>query len=306
MNIREWTLPVYTIMTQLATGCLLVLWIVRAVAAGRYGRDELDRLIRNPILIIFVTIVAAMIGSHFHLSRPLYSFLALLNLKHSWLSREILLTIIYVFTVAGLVDLQWFVQGKYRLKTAVGWLAILIGMSTIYTMGRIYLLPTQSSWNSPHTFLSFYGSMMILGILSMAAIFLIDLNFANMRKLEGLQVRAEIVHKSLLWLAVSAVPAMALVLFSEFNHIQSLRSGDEIAQVSLTLLFRIYLPLLVLRLSFLVGGVGLFLVSVVRLYRTGIVPQALLAPVYISCLLVLVSEILGRFLFYATHVRIGI
>jgi DMSO reductase anchor subunit len=32
----------------------------------------------------------------------------------------------------------------------------------------------------------------------------------------------------------------------------------------------------------------------------------LLGPVYIACILVLIGEIIERFLFYATHVRIGI
>jgi DMSO reductase anchor subunit len=37
-----------------------------------------------------------------------------------------------------------------------------------------------------------------------------------------------------------------------------------------------------------------------------ITPQSLLLPVYLSCLLILVGEIIGRFLFYATHIRVGI
>jgi len=34
--------------------------------------------------------------------------------------------------------------------------------------------------------------------------------------------------------------------------------------------------------------------------------QELLVPVYLSCLIVMIAEILGRFLFYASHVRVGI
>jgi DMSO reductase anchor subunit len=32
----------------------------------------------------------------------------------------------------------------------------------------------------------------------------------------------------------------------------------------------------------------------------------LLGPIYIACIMVMVGEILERFLFYASHVRIGI
>jgi len=31
MNVREWALPIYTILMQLAAGSLLFLWILRAV-----------------------------------------------------------------------------------------------------------------------------------------------------------------------------------------------------------------------------------------------------------------------------------
>ncbi len=37
MNIREWTLPVYTILTQLSVGALLVIWVIRALYIVNFG-----------------------------------------------------------------------------------------------------------------------------------------------------------------------------------------------------------------------------------------------------------------------------
>ena len=93
MNVREWALPVYTILMQLAVGAMLGLWIIRAVAIRQYGRSTIDHIIRIPVLAVFLTVVVAIVGSHFHLSQPLFSLLATLNLRSSWLSREILFTI---------------------------------------------------------------------------------------------------------------------------------------------------------------------------------------------------------------------
>jgi len=45
---------------------------------------------------------------------------------------------------------------------------------------------------------------------------------------------------------------------------------------------------------------------VVRMYRLKSTPQGLMLPVYLSCLLILVGEIIGRFLFFATHIRVGL
>jgi DMSO reductase anchor subunit len=79
MNVREWALPVYTILIQLAVGALFVLWLIRTLANSKFNHQEIDRIIRNPILVIALTVVVAMGGSHFHLSKPFESFLAVLN-----------------------------------------------------------------------------------------------------------------------------------------------------------------------------------------------------------------------------------
>jgi DMSO reductase anchor subunit len=46
--------------------------------------------------------------------------------------------------------------------------------------------------------------------------------------------------------------------------------------------------------------------TVIRMYKFMYAPQSLMSPVYLSCLLIMVGEIIGRFLFYATHVRVGL
>jgi len=87
MNLREWALPLYTILMQLAVGTLLVLWILRFLYLKQFGESIMDRILRRPVMVMFFTILAAIIGSHLHLSNPLLSFLAVLNVKNSWLSR---------------------------------------------------------------------------------------------------------------------------------------------------------------------------------------------------------------------------
>ena len=78
MNLREWALPVYTILMQLAIGGFLTLWTIRSLSASKLSKAELDSLTRNPLTIIFITVIVGIIGSHFHLSRPYLSFLAAL------------------------------------------------------------------------------------------------------------------------------------------------------------------------------------------------------------------------------------
>ena len=85
-----------------------------------------------------------------------------------------------------------------------------------------------------------------------------------------------------------------------------LGTGDAIAQTSLNLLFELYTPLLMLRLTSLIIAPCWMYYAVYRLHKAGLTPQRLTIPVYMSCLLILIGEIIGRFLFYATHIRVGV
>ena len=40
MNLREWALPVYTILMQLAVGALFSLWVIRALSSAKYGERK--------------------------------------------------------------------------------------------------------------------------------------------------------------------------------------------------------------------------------------------------------------------------
>lgn len=91
-----------------------------------------------------------------------------------------------------------------------------------------------------------------------------------------------------------------------FVQMQELAQGDLIARTSLRLLLELYQPLLFMRLILIVSAAVYFSIPVYRICRWQLPPQKLMMPVYLSCLLILVGEIIGRFLFYATHIRVGI
>lgn len=307
MNLREWALPVYTIMMQLATGAFLSLWVIDLIGSGKYSRDLLDRMTKIPMLIIFSTIVLAMIGAHFHLSKPQMSILAVLNYRTSWLSRETIFTIILFLLTGLLLYLLWFTPGYPRLKKALGWMAILSGIINIYCMARVYLLPTQLAWNSPTTIVSYFGSMFLLGASSLATILLIDLKFSEVQDQGGFDTRVQIVKMSIVWLTVIAVLASALAIGVNLYQISALRQSDfQSAQISLGLLLDLYQPLLVMRFSLLLLGVVWLVVNILRMVLGKKAALDLIGSVYLSCMLMITAEILQRFLFFATHVRIGV
>lgn len=306
MNVREWALPVYTILMQLSVGAFAILWLIRCLAGSKFSAQEIDRVISNPILVIAITAVVAMGGAHFHLSKPFHSFLAVLNFKSSWLSREIVFSVLFLMATISVLYLANYQTHRRRLITGLGWLAIMFGFILIYCMARIYLIPTQVAWNSPTVILSFYITTLLLGIMAIACLMVLDLKFSEIKQEIDVELRSQVLRNSMGGLTILTVTLVALNIAITFIQIRLLAQGDLIARTSLTLLLELYLPLFVMRMVILVYASISLVFSVVRMYRLKTTPQGLMSPVYLSCLLILVGEIIGRFLFYATHIRVGL
>ena len=306
MNVREWALPVYTILMQLAVGAFAILWLIRQGAGSKFSQQEIDRIISNPLLVIAFTAAVAMGGAHFHLSKPFHSFLAVLNFKSSWLSREIVFSVLFLLLAMSVLYLTYFRTHRRQLITVLGWLATLFGTILIYCMARIYLIPTQVAWNSTSVIFSFYITSLMLGGMAIATLMVLDLKFAEIKKADDVKLRAQIIRYSSGGLTTLTAALVALNIVIIYIQIRLLAQGDLIARTSLGLLVDLYLPLFLLRLVFLVYASISLICAVVRMYRLQSTPQNLMTPVYLSCLLILVGEIIGRFLFYATHIRVGL
>lgn len=306
MNIREWTLPVYTILTQLSVGALFVIWVIRTLSSAKLGAVKVDQDIKIPVLILLTTAIAAIIFAHFHLSRPYLSFLALRNLRSSWLSRELFTNLIYIICVGILLISLRLVNNRYKVNTALGWVAIMFGFATDYCMSRVYILPSQPAWNSLLTPTSFLVTTFLLGVMTVPVLLTMDLIFKKSQGQAGQVVHAQLIEASLGRLAFMAITMGILMAIINFFQSASLFSGNAAAQTSLNLLLNIYQPLLIVRLVLLFIGVGWLGVIAVQLHQKKLAAESLLLQVFIACLLVMVAEILGRFLFYAIHVRIGI
>jgi len=306
MNVREWALPVYTILMQLTVGAFAVLWLIRHLAGSKFSAQDIDRIIRNPILVIAFTVVVAMGGAHFHLSKPFHSFLAVLNFKSSWLSREIIFSILFFQTTISVLYLTYFQTHRRNLITGLGWLAILFGVILVYCMARIYLIPTQVAWNSTSVIVSFYATTLLLGIMAIACLMVLDLKFAEITKADDVELRSQVIRNTCAGLTTLTVTLVILSLGIIYVQIHQLANGDPIARTSLNLLVNLYLPLFLMRLVFLISASSSLVYAVVKMYKMQTTPQSLMTPVYLSCLMILVGEIIGRFLFYATHVRVGL
>ena len=233
--------------------------------------------------------------------------MAMRNIRTSWLSREIFFNVLFFLLSFLLLVLILFIDGRYRLKVALGWIAIAVGFATVYCMARIYLLPTQISWNSPATILSYYGSTFLLGTPSLIVILLMDIRYSEARDPGGTSLRVQVVTKAVIGLTVATILATIWIFVLDLVRISSLvKMEHDVAKTSLELLLELYQPILVLRFGLLILGAGWLVINICHIFRRKQDIKGMIGPAYLACLLIIVAEILERFLFYATHVRIGI
>jgi DMSO reductase anchor subunit len=142
--------------------------------------------------------------------------------------------------------------------------------------------------------------------MALAEILIMDLRFKKVRQNEVLTEWVFIVNEAVKRLALAAGVVLIPVIILNLYHLYLLRTGTALAQASYDLLIQLYMPLLIARYLMLLVGVGILVLPVAMMERSGRSAQGLFTPAYMACLLVIIGEALGRFLFYAAHIRTGL
>jgi len=145
--IHELPLVGFTLLTQMAVGmavCSLVLFPFPLPV----------------LLVIGILLVMGGLISFLHLGRKRNAWRSVIHLKKSWISREIMMSILFGVAWVVAVVLQWF------WKTSPNpWPMAIFGLGLIYCMARVYQLRAVPSWNSWRTPVAFLLSAAILGTL---------------------------------------------------------------------------------------------------------------------------------------------
>ncbi|MCC7360710.1 MAG: dimethyl sulfoxide reductase anchor subunit [Anaerolineales bacterium] len=306
MDVREWALIAFTILMQLSVGAFVVLGAVHYFAAQSKGQAEADRLSDRALLAIGPILVLALLASLFHLGNPLNAYRAVANLGNSWLSREILLSVLFTAVGGVFALMQWRKLGTFTVRTVVAGLAALIGLVQVYSMAMIYQLDLQPAWNTVFTPISFYTTMLLLGVLALGAAFVANYTYLQ-RQGAATGPQSELLRGALRWFAVAAVVLLGIEFVVAPVQVAYLAASPiPEAAASVAVLFTQYSLVFALRLVLVFIGAGVFGFF---LYRNAISPgreRILGTLAYTAFGLVLVSEVLGRFLFYASHLKIGL
>jgi anaerobic dimethyl sulfoxide reductase subunit C (anchor subunit) len=306
MNIRDWALITFTILVQMSVGAFLVLGVVHFFATRKAGMEEADRMSDYALLALVPVLFLAFVASLLHLGNPLNAYRAITHLGTSWLSWEILSGVLFAIIATVFAFMQWRKIGSFTLRTIVAWVAAVVGVALVYIMAHVYMLPSQPAWNTLSTPISFFVTTLMLGALAMGAAFVANYAYVQKKNPGCADAQCTLMREVLRGIATAAIILVGIEMVVLPVYVATLATGGAAAMASIKLMVGPYLALFILRVVLAFLGAGVFALF---LYRNASSPgqeKVLSILAYSAFFVVLAAEVIGRFMFYATHVIIGL
>lgn len=305
MNTREWALILFTLLAQMSVGAFIGLGVIYFFVKRKAGEEQADRFSDRALLAIWPVMGLGLLASLLHLGNPLNAYRAVTNLDTSWLSREILFGLLFAALGFAFAILQWRKIGSPALRNTLAVLAAISGVMLVFSMAMVYMLPTMPSWNTVVTPLSFFTTTLMLGALALGTAFVVNYAYVQKKDPGCQEAQCSLLRGTMRWIAIVTVVLVGVQLVMMPLYVASVASsGSTAALTSTGLLIGKYGLASALRLILVFVGAGVFGVF---LYQNALSPgqEKIMANyAYGAFVLVFVAEILGRFLFYATHVQI--
>jgi anaerobic dimethyl sulfoxide reductase subunit C (anchor subunit) len=283
--LKEWPLVAFTILGQTAVGASLVLFLLLLPAEAGWSERLRGRVLATMGVTIGLLLGAAAL-SFFHLRHPVRARRVLANLRTSWLSREILFEIAFTGLVALAFVLVWTRNAETLLFKAVTGSAALMGMMFLVSMSKLYMLGSLPPWNQAYTGISFVLTAGTLG--GMGAAWLLGISPGRPFP-SFLWAIALVCLLGDIWFATLLTPRYGI---AGFRLEPSLRPPPRETRL-----------LHLVRLAFLAGGLFSSVLAMARGFETS--GESARPLMIFAFVLVLLGEIVGRFLFYGLVPRPG-
>jgi anaerobic dimethyl sulfoxide reductase subunit C (anchor subunit) len=247
----------------------------------------------------------ALLASLLHLNNPGNIFGAVPNLGSSWLSREVVLSVTFVVLAALFNFLQWRKIGSSGLRAVIGWITVVVGLVQTYAMGMVYMIRTQPAWNTFATPVTFFVTTLLLGALAVTVALVINYS-VNLKKADAADKQIGLLRNILQGTTVSAIILLGIEFLVYPLYLAYLATQGAAALESVKILTGSYGATLIIRLFLVFIGAGVLAAFMLRNTAAMDKERVMSYLVYSAFILVLVGEVMGRFLFYAAHVRVGL
>ena len=163
----HWSLILMLVLTQLSVGAFLVERMLEMFLPGALSAGI--RPVHSASALAFGLLALGV--SVLHLGRPQHAYRAVIGLRHSWLSREIVAFGLFAALAAayaawlGLEHAGWIGQlGDARPAVWLGWSVALSGTAGVICSVMVYQYTKRDFWNGPATACRFLLTTAVLGL----------------------------------------------------------------------------------------------------------------------------------------------
>ena len=275
----ELPLALFTTLAPIGANAFIVLFI--AAFAGKLNEDQLKKLDKFSVIPAVVVLVG-FIASIFHMANPAGAIGVLSHIGTSPLSNEICAGIVFVIVMAVYVIMA--LAGKLGEGARKGLLAAVSVLAIVFTIfcGMAYMMATIISWNTPFTIIQVLG----FGLVGGSALGSLTLALAGV--LEDTLKAARI---AVIAVAVIGAVLAALGLIGMIVNVGSMTNGTTTGAA-------------------LTSGVTMYAAcSVICVLASAIVvalQKGTTALPAIATVLAVIGVFVGRLVFYALQMSVGI
>lgn len=297
MKGSELALVFFTLFIQAAVGLLITAGIVNSLS-GWKNEIAISRGMNEKILFLVLALfTAGLIISFLHLGNVKNAYYALNNITTSWLSREILFVIVFGFFT--LLFTLVYVKNLFPplVQNIVLLFALLSGITLIWVMAKVYMIEIVPAWNSFNTPASFYLSAFTLGAITFFCAAVFHLNR------QGVNILSTPAAAGIVKMIVAVILILLTAeLVVRFIHLFSLSGGDRAARESLGIILNE--NIILVAAVIICQAICIFLLS--KTFTS--LGKGILNTNYLftGFVILLIAEVIGRYLFYAVFNRTGI
>ncbi len=292
LRTREGPLVVFTLISQAVVGAFMTLLLGPVV-----GLEVLSPtghpVVHSGLLFGLIAVQTyALVLSTMHLGRPQRFYRAFYNLRYSPVSREVAsLAVFYnlagaytlVVAMGGFLD--WLPGSVVSgVQFFLGWTAGLSGVAALFFMHRIYRIPARPFWDHWQVLTAFYGNMLTLGSPVVGLVY-------GSVLLAGGQPISELM-RSLAWPMLAGLVLEGVGLYYHVRDLQ--RQGGEGAAA-------LYRQRTALGKTYRArnAGIALSVIAVAAAAVSAVEGMAGFAIWSVVGLLIVITAVLGRAMFYA-------
>lgn len=155
----HWPLIIMLVLTQLSVGA----FTAGQLLEGFVLPDSLEGFRKLHATSSLGFGLLALAASTLHLGRPRYAYRALIGLRHSWLSREILAFSVFAGAAGVFATLSWTLPAHWLISSVGNFVAI-SGWAGVFCSVMIYVVTGREFWRFQTTTIRFALSAAVLGI----------------------------------------------------------------------------------------------------------------------------------------------